>query len=517
MRTPTYLALALSLALAGCPSGEESAATPSSTTVTKKQAPVAGQGTAPVVQVALSTDKELPERDACGGLLNSNNRCAPVTTLTAAIPGDVCLPEGIQEPNSASVEHLAWRTFVGLSWPVTKTGVADPAGPLSVAHGPDGPDSVWETWRTPRDLLQTARQQERALTSADWSVPAELPSECSADPGSMLLERVGKVSDAVHAILPDGAKGASGGPAIDQNGRPVLVETRMNRTLWDTVVSGGWYLPDSSPRGIQFPNNHGDTRYGVGAMAVQAAWVMIESVEEGDPSLHVREAYVYQEGNAARPAVCDKQLVQLVALQVGHKAGAGDDTWVWSVFENTAVMPVGSIEPGREYILRSAECTEPGQAICEGVTPGSAPAAAACCPNTDLHGRLGSEDRLTDDRIPTHLTRLDGWQDASGCTAEYRTALSGSPWANFVLVGAQWWGNYDAETLDFGPTPRTLRSLALEPFAVAHEEDGQDTKSSCIGCHSLGDDSVFFLSPMRLAVEVSSTDASPSGPTSAPE
>ena len=92
-----------------------------------------------------------------------------------------------------------------------------------------------------------------------------------------------------------------------------------------------------------------------------------------------------------------------------------------------------------------------------------------------------------------------------------------SPWANFALVGAQWWGRLDAETYDFGPTPKTLRSLALEPFAVEAGEEGQDTTSSCIACHALGDDSIFFLSPLRLEVEVSATDASPSEPTSAPE
>ncbi len=517
MRTPTFLALILALGHMGCPSSEPVTVATVTDSVRQVPAPVVMDSAPPTVAVPLGEGEELPRLDSCGGLLDSNNRCGPVTSLSAAIPGDVCLPEGVQEPNSASVEHLAWRAFVGLTWPAKENGVADPAGPIAVARGVSGPDTIWETWRSPRDLVQVASQEDRQLTSSDWSIPSELPPECAGEPGAMLLEQFGKVSDAVHAILPPGAESVAGGGAFDQNGRPVLVETRMNRTMWDTIVSGGWSRPGASPRGIQFPNNHGDTKYGVGAMALQAAWVVVDSPEVGDSSLHVREAYVRQAASADRPAVCDKKSVQLVALQIAHKAGAGDDTWVWSVFESTSAMPLDVVEPDRDYIVGPSKCDEPDAEVCQGVIPGSASEAALCCPNTDLHGRIGSAAGLREDRAPTSLTRLDAWEDVSGCSEMYRTALGGSPWANFALVGAQWWGRLDAETYDFGPTPKTLRSLALEPFAVEDGEEGQDTTSSCIACHALGDDSIFFLSPLRLEVEVSATDASPSEPTSAPE
>ncbi|MCO4771599.1 MAG: hypothetical protein KDA24_16320 [Deltaproteobacteria bacterium] len=502
MLARALLISALGLSLVGCPAGsdEPEIAAPSKPVVSRSTSAAVGAMAGAAPTVAATVDGKAPQLDACGALLDSNNRCGPVKELSAQIPGDVCLPEGVVEPNSASVEHLAWKTFVALNWPVTPQGVPASDGPLVADHAPGGHAVAWETWRSPPELLQLLRANEGMVSKADWSTPADLPEACNAKAGSLLLEQTATVSDAVAALLPEVTAHVNGGPAVDQNGRPVLVETRMNRTMWDVVVSGGWYEPGSSPRGLQFPNNHGDTAYGVGAMAVQAAWVILDAVEEGDASMRVRTAYVYQEGNEHRSAVCDEVLVGLVALQIGHKAAAGDDTWVWSVFEHSAVAPLDDNGPSREYMFQTTGCAELGGDVCADVVPGSATEAARCCPNTDLHGRLGPKDRLSDDRTPTHLTRLDAWTDSSSCTEHYRKALAGTPWSNFALIGAQWWENEEAETLQFGPRPRTLRSLVLEPWATRWVPEGQDTVSSCIGCHQAGDDGVFFLKPLRQAI-----------------
>ena len=528
MLRQTPLLAALGLALTGCPSSGESpvpTATPSTLGTSATKAAPTMSGAAPTVAVPKKVEGDQPQVDACGGLVDSVNRCGPVANLSAQVPGDICLPAGENEFNSYAVEHMAWKAFVALSWPTTEADMPDPKGPLAANHQPDGHRTAWQSWRSPEELLQIARQKEGVVAKADWSTQAELPVECSAEAGSLLLRRTGKVGDDVHALGLEGLESVSGGPAIDQNGRAVLVETRMNRTMWDVVVSGRFYEPGRSDRGLSFPNHHGDTAYGTGAMAVQAGWVVIDRVEDGDTSLHVREAYVYQEGNDLRPAVCDKKLVGLVALQVAHKAGVGDDHWVWSVFENTAVAALDEAAAPREYMFQTGGCPDLDADVCEAVEAGNSTEAARCCPNTDLHGRLGPEARLGDDRRPTHLTRLDAWSDSSNCTEAYRDALIGTPWSNFVLVGAQYWQNPDADTVSEGAGPRTLRSLTLEPWAVEWTADGQDTTSSCLGCHQGGDDGIFFTRAMRAPVPESSeasfpppgSDASPSEPPSAPE
>ncbi len=528
MLRQTPLLAALGLALAGCPSSGESSAPTATPSTPAMSAPTGAAKTsdaAPTVAVPRKGEGNQPQVDTCGGLVDSANRCGPVATLSAEVPGDICLPDGEKEPNSYAVDHMAWKAFVALSWPVTGAGAPDPKGPLAADHQPDGHRIAWQNWRSPDELLQLARQKEGVVTKADWSTQAELPVECNAEPGSLLLHRTGKVGDSVHALGLEGLESVSGGPAIDQNGRVVLVETRMNRTMWDVVVSGRFYEPGRSDRGLSFPNHHGDTAYGTGAMAVQAGWVIIDGVEDGDTSLHVREAYVYQEGNELRPAVCDKTLVGLVALQLAHKAGVGDDHWVWSVFENTAVATLDEGAAPREYMFQTGGCPNLGADVCEAVEAGNRTEAIRCCPNTDLHGRLGPEARLSDDRRPTHLTRLDAWSDFSNCTEAYRDALIGTPWSNFVLVGAQYLQDPDADTVAEGAGPRTLRSLTLEPWAAEWTDDGQDTTSSCLGCHQGGDDGIFFTQAMRAPMPESSKasspppggDVSPSEPPSAPE
>jgi|GEM_PF-5950671 len=524
MRNASLLTFGLSLCLAACPADAPTEPqVASGGSAAKVPAPAAPRGAAP--SVVISRDGELPELDPCGALADSDNRCGPVTSLSAAVPGDVCLPPGQSEASMAAVQSLAWRTFVALTWPSTAGGTPADSGPIAATQGADAPRAMWETWRSPWEMKELARLNEDApLTTADWGRPAPLPSSCEGDPGALLLSQAGKVSDAVHAVLPDGiAASVRGGAAIDQNGQPVLVETRFNQTMWDTLVSGGWYCSGASDRGLAFPNNHGDTKYGVGAMAVQAAWVLMDDAQETDASIHTREAFVFQEGNAVRPGMCDKATVGLVALSVAHKAGVGDDTWVWSVFEQDGVAPMPGEPSSREYMFRSSTCAEMTEAACGSVQPGQVSEAVLCCPNTDLHGRLSATDRLVSDRTPSQLSREDRWEDGSGCTAAYTDALAGSPWANFALIGAQYWGNRDAETMEFGPQPRTLRSVVLEPWAVAWVDDKQDTTSSCIACHAAGDDSMFFVQAMRAGTDggasqgSSETGVSPSEPTSAPE
>ena len=65
-------------------------------------------------------------------------------------------------------------------------------------------------------------------------------------------------------------------------------------------------------------------------------------------------------------------------------------------------------------------------------------------------------------------------------------ALTGTPWSYFVLVGAQYRQDPDADTIPEGAVPRALRSLTLEPWATEWTTNGQDTTSSCLGCHQEG-------------------------------
>lgn len=523
-RAPSLLLVPLAVALSACPADAPPAAGTGTPTAPRNASPREASVEPP--SKTLKPDGPLPVLDSCGALADSQNRCGPVTQLSARVPGDVCRPSEGFTLTSSAVEHMAWRTLVALLWPAGD-GAPDPEHVVGDHEGGVALRPVLETWRSPDDL-ETLAGESGVLELDDWFEEPPLPASCSGSPGTLVLRYPGKVRPETAEALPEEhpARAAWGGPAIDQNGGVVFVDTRINRTAWDVVVGGGFYRGDRELRGLDFPNNLGDTKYGVGAMTVQTAWVeMPPEAELAGSGLFVREALILDE--LGDKAVCQPARVGLVGMQIGHKAAVGDDTWVWSVFEVAALAETEQLGAGadRQYMFSSGECTDPGPAVCDGVQPGAATDAARCCPNVDLHGPLAPEASVLERRTPTELTRVEGWSDASGCSQAYREALAGTPLSTMFLVGSQYWEDLGAETVRFGVEPAVLRSLVLEPWAVKRGDDGEpDAISSCVACHQTGDDGTFFLRAVRNRTasppDVSPSsppDASPSEPTSAPE
>ena len=117
------------------------------------------------------------------------------------------------------------------------------------------------------------------------------------------------------------------------------------------------------------------------------------------------------------------------------------------------------------------------------------------------------------DRTATQMTHVGPWRDDSECGEQYAAALSGTPVANFRLIGTQWWADVAQETVEFGVQPRTLRAATLQPWAVEYTDGGRQVEtSSCIGCHQAGDDSMFLLRSLGPPL-----NAAPSVEPSAPE
>jgi hypothetical protein len=93
----------------------------------------------------------------------------------------------------------------------------------------------------------------------------------------------------------------------------------------------------------------------------------------------------------------------------------------------------------------------------------------------------------------------DGIYDsAKNVTAQFQAALAGTPWANYMLVGAQW---AEANATEF-PSPvmpfaapfyltnTTLETyLQLNPIIV-NGKPSTDKPGSCIGCHNVATDSI---------------------------
>lgn len=83
-------------------------------------------------------------------------------------------------------------------------------------------------------------------------------------------------------------------------------------------------------------------------------------------------------------------------------------------------------------------------------------------------------------------------------TGQFQTALAGTPWANYELVGVQWaqakQNKYFSPVMPFAApfylTNTTLETyLQLNPLIVDGKPSTQ-APGSCIGCHHLATDSV---------------------------
>ena len=520
--SPLRWTLALSALLAlGC--GQEptapSAPTPSTTPVTTSTA------SAGVVSVTVGTaGDDAPDLDACGALSDSDDRCGPITQLFAAIPGDVCDP-GLPDwsPSANAMDHLSWRTFIALLWPARPgaPGVPDPAfGPGARLDELRSRPAVFETWPSADDFAALGAQldDDDPLLPSDWGKPVPLPSGCPTDSDLRVLRHTGKVRPETAAALAGTAAAAAyGGPAVDQNGHMLFVETRFNRPIWDVITGGGYDAPGALRRGLDYPNNLGDTGYREGAVAVQAAWRPLSDSEASSGAFHVSRVLLFQDGGAERPGTCDPTYVGLVGLLIAHKTATGGDDWIWSAFDHGSAAPSPSGVRTEGFFLSSGACAGVSTTGCAGAVPPVGD-ALACCPNTDLHGPLGASSRLMEDRKPTDLHHVDAVD--GGCQAQFATALTMTPLENFLLVGTQWWADPEAESLEHGPDPEVLRSVTLQPWAVSWDEGEQRVASSCIGCHRQGEDGLFLLSSLAVAPPdspESGETASPSEPPSAPE
>ena len=507
-------------ALLGC--GEPVAPAPTTDPLAAPVAPAPSDDAEGPVSIA-TIDAETPSLDACGALSESNDRCGPVLSLDPEVPGDACDP-GLDgwTPSANAMDHFSWRTLVALLWPATPdvAGLPDRSSRIGDRSTETlSRPAVFETWPSPDDLRALDAQLEEGdrLRPDDWGKTPPAPGACPGETGLRVLRHTSKVRPETAAALTGPPASAHGGPAVDQNGQIVFVETRFNRTVWDVITGGGFNRPGADRRGLDYPNNLGDTGYEQGAVAVQAAWRVLSTDEAASGEYHVSEVLLFQEGTSERQAVCDRTTVGLVGLSIAHNTAWGGDDWVWSVFDHasTTANPGGARTDG--FFLSSSSCGGADPRACASA-PVPAGESLACCPNTDLHGPLGPAERIIEDRTPTQVTRTTPADDRSGCGEQYRTALRGTPVEFMQLGGTQWWANPEAETLELGPEPRTVRSLTMQPFAVEFDADGtQRTDSSCIGCHRQGEDRLFLLSASKQAPPESPGTASPSEEPSAPE
>ncbi len=390
---------------------------------------------------------------------------------TTAINSSYALaPTDFTVLTQASADTFSWLSFIALNWPADQN-TCGPDTTASILSG-DGP-VVWETYLTDDQVFVAPGSQPTAWCTGNTEaafkhVPANV----------LALGKQHGINRFIHqsSKSPEGLDQASGGPLVDQNGRFVRYEVRMNydeynyittNTLWNksgqqTFASGGG--------AFDFPA--GPTQYGpMGAIEIKAAWKVIG--DNDDPSrFYTIQAIVYNDDALDPSPGPNPVTLGLVGLHIAHKT-ASQKNWVWSTFEQVDNLTKSFFNP----------------------------ACDTCTPNAQI---TGSEIELNPNGSPAHaptqVTRVNAVADAdvTGINTYFQGLLTGSVWTNYQLISTQWLffedmapqflANSVQETYLQGQNPPYYGGFPLQEDQQYYQDSlyhpfAPGVSSSCMGCH----------------------------------
>lgn len=400
---------------------------------------------------------------------------------------DVCSTGTVGwRPSQGSFDQLSWRSFLALNWPADPShpGQPDPSKKLGAEAGGAFLPTVWESYHDALDLVGAA---------------GPLPRGCSAD-GGRVLRMTSKVPhEAIQAVraarLTASAAGAGElgsidqafrGPLVDQSGKVVYYEIRINDVEYDAIIAAG--AQNKSPDELNCKDLLGCTPFDfpVGSIEVKAAWKQLSQRELESGVFFSRAMQLAPEDGSG----CSQVPMGLVGLHIARKTelslnGTGANkgpSWAWATFEHAGnVPPIGSSGGGSQFSFYNAACTP-------AVTAEECAKAATVKPNPDPKFQCCTNlwrypaGMPPAGSPPNQITRLDPPPpETVSCDAVYaKTALA--IWGNYSLVSTQWPKAADGP----GPavvTPAHLRNTTLESYFTQWQSGKQVSTSSCMGCH----------------------------------
>lgn len=385
------------------------------------------------------------------------------------------LPLDINSESQKEADLFSWQTFIAMSWPAnTGTCGPDTSNGMSVLSG-KGP-LVWETYLSSDQVFVTA-----PATPDPWCANLTASVHFKNLPKKVQdLARKTGVYRVIHRISksssPHSLNQAVGGPLVDQNGRFVRYEVRMNadeynyittNSLWDTIGQDKFAKSNT----VSLPA--GPSKYGpAGAMEIKAAWKVLGAGDDTTKFYKIR-AIVYNDDSGDPSPGENPVTLGLVGLHIARKT-ATQRNWVWSTFEHVDNLTKSFYNPACD--------------TCPVNQPLQGPNYIELNPDGTPHNR------------PTQVTRINAVTDpfVDSVNIQFQTLLRGSVWANYKLVSTQWLlfenmfpsylANSVQETYVQGPNPPYYGGFPLRedeqyytnklynPFA-------KGISSSCMGCH----------------------------------
>lgn len=435
--------------------------------------------------------------------------------LSPAAPADVPLnplavalgPQGAAGAD-AMFDCFSWRTFVALNWPADPARRGRPDAGRSILDGKGGP-TVWQTYLPVYALFQPGNVGWQP-PPFDAPPPPDAPG-CDAAAGRMIVTMGSKARDVVNET--GQAFAGTFGTLHDRNGELVWYEVLVNEVEYDYIVANGLAAtPKLTPGGpagfaVDFPWTAADPR---NSIEVKSAWKRLctgpgcKPVD--DPSRYLTtEALIYE---GPTQGCTGPVAMGLVGLHVIVKTFWAPQ-WVWATFEHVGNAPTTGTPEVEKDVWSFYDPT-----LAEPLTCFEEPflVSPAGCPNVVLN-------RFPDPPPPppplppvdqpdqiTRLVPIDA--QAAALNPKFQSALAGTPFANYVLVNAQWPLNGQAGTPAeprpvmhacadnglgencFQLVPQFLRNTVIESYMTTYVTEAganrQISNRSCIECHLTG-------------------------------
>ncbi|WP_411876430.1 c-type cytochrome [Vulcanococcus limneticus] len=268
------------------------------------------------------------------------------------------------------------------------------------------------------------------------------------------LFRLSKVHHPLDdAFQPTKASGAFPGTLTDQRGRLVHYEIRMNRTLYDYVVTHGLFQADrqAALEHISAPE---------GSILIKAAWRELEPGEQS--RFYTRTADIWDPDDPAG-STPRRRLVGLVGLHAMQKTASAPQ-WIWTTYEQ-----IDNVE-GADPSFRNPHCSD-------------------CL--TNRQGPPGFPNQVTrltpiPSREPDCARADESNDNLQELNRQIQASLPASVWRNYELVGAQWPLPPAAALSETSARqPTTVFSVRPGLLANTTMETYIQTSSSCMGCHAM--------------------------------
>jgi hypothetical protein len=290
----------------------------------------------------------------------------------------------------------------------------------------DAGTRVWETWKADYELFLDQTGHTPPLTPTDWSswdLPVQVCS--SSDGAARVIPMVAKG----ESVCPGGLNQAMGGPLVDQHGKYVRYEVRVNEEEYNETRDKQWYLRKNLRNYPAAPNLFAaSTADRYGAIELKAAWRIMtpQEIQAQPPRYYMAQARVVD----VNTHQCSPQpvTVGLVGFHIAHKTGIFA-AWVWSTFEQADNVP----DPSRPAPALGYSLNNGKPPVTSLKNWGFSPATA--------YRPVDSAHLKPENTSPIETLRLNPISDeiaALNKTVHDLAGVKGTVWENYELVETQW-------------------------------------------------------------------------------